>query len=50
MAGHVNLFDNETGDFRRAAGMDPKKIKTEVFMLPCAFSFEKEGSVTNAAG
>jgi len=45
---NVNLFDNETGSFWRAPGMDPKKIKTEVFMLPCAFSFEKEGSVTNS--
>ena len=45
---NVNLFDNETGDFWRGPGMDPKKIKTEVFMLPCAFSFEKEGSVTNS--
>jgi len=45
---NVNLFDNETGDFWRAAGMDPKKIKTEVFILPCAFSFEKEGSITNS--
>jgi formate dehydrogenase major subunit len=45
---NVNLFDNETGDFWRQPGMDPKKIKTEVFMLPCAFSFEKEGSVTNS--
>jgi formate dehydrogenase major subunit len=45
---NVNLFDNETGDFWCAPGMDPKKIKTEVFMLPCAFSFEKEGSITNS--
>jgi len=45
---NVNLFDNETGEFWRAAGMDPKKIKTEVFMLPCAMSFEKEGSITNS--
>jgi formate dehydrogenase major subunit len=45
---NVNLFGNETGDFWRGPGMDPKKIKTEVFMLPCAFSFEKEGSVTNS--
>jgi formate dehydrogenase major subunit len=45
---NVNLFDNETGNFWRGPGMDPKKIKTEVFMLPCAFSFEKEGSITNS--
>ena len=45
---NVNLFENETGDFWRGPGMDAKKIKTEVFLLPCAVSFEKEGSVTNS--
>ena len=45
----VNLFENETGSFWRGPGMDPKRIKTEVFLLPCAFSFEKEGSVTNSS-
>ena len=45
---NVNLFENETGDFWRGPGMDSKKIKTEVFMLPCAVSFEKEGSITNS--
>jgi formate dehydrogenase major subunit len=45
---NVNLFENETGDFWRGPGMDTKKIKTEVFMLPCAVSFEKEGSITNS--
>ncbi len=45
---NVNLFDNETGSFWRGPGMDPTKIKTEVFMLPCAASIEKEGSVANS--
>ena len=45
---NVNLFDNETGSFWRGPGMDPTKIKTEVFMLPCAASVEKEGSITNS--
>ena len=45
---NVNLFDNETGSFWRGPGMDPKKIKTEVFMLPCAASIEKEGSLANS--
>lgn len=45
---NVNLFDNETGSFWRGPGMNPEKIKTEVFMLPCAASIEKEGSVTNS--
>ena len=45
---NVNLFDNETGSFWRGPGMDPKNIKTEVFMLPCAASIEKEGSIANS--
>ena len=45
---NVNLFDNETGSFWKGPGMDPKKIKTEVFMLPCAASMEKEGSISNS--
>ncbi|HOX28119.1 MAG TPA: formate dehydrogenase-N subunit alpha, partial [bacterium] len=45
---NVNLFDNETGSFWRGPGMDPSKIKTEVFMLPCAASVEKEGSLANS--
>lgn len=45
---NVNLFDNETGSFWRGPGMDPSKIQTEVFFLPCASFVEKEGSVTNS--
>jgi formate dehydrogenase major subunit len=45
---NVNLFDNETGSFWRGPGVDPKKIKTEVFQLPCATFLEKEGSITNS--
>ncbi len=44
----VNLFDNETASFWKGPGMDPKKIKTEVFFLPCAASMEKEGSISNS--
>jgi formate dehydrogenase major subunit len=44
----VNLFDNETSSFWKGPGMDPKKIKTEVFFLPCAASMEKEGSISNS--
>ncbi len=44
----VNLFDNETASFWKGPGMDPGKIDTEVFFLPVAASFEKEGSVTNS--
>ena len=45
---NVNLFDNETGSFWKAPGVNSEKIKTEVFMLPCAASIEKEGSITNS--
>ncbi len=45
---NVNIFENETGSFWKGPGMDPKKIKTEVFFLPCAVSIEKEGSITNS--
>ena len=44
----VNLFDNETSSFWQGPGQDSAKIKTEVFLLPCAASLEKEGSVTNS--
>ena len=45
---NVNIFDNETGSFWKGPGMNPKQVKTEVFMLPCAVSMEKEGSITNS--
>ena len=46
---NVNLYDNETGSFWKGPGMDTKAIQTEVFMLPCASSIEKEGSVSNSS-
>jgi len=45
---HANIFDNETPSFWHGPGMDPKKIKTEVFLLPAAASVEKAGSMTNS--
>jgi formate dehydrogenase major subunit len=45
----VNLFDNETASFWKGPGLDPAKVNTEVFFLPAAASFEKEGSVTNSS-
>jgi len=45
---NVNLFDNETGSFWRGPGLNPKDIQTEVFLLPCVSSVEKEGSITNS--
>ncbi len=46
---NVNLYDNETGSFWRGPGMNPKEIQTEVFMLPCCSSVEKEGSLSNSS-
>ena len=45
---NVNIFPSETSEFWRGPGMRPSNIKTEVFRLPCAVSFEKEGSITNS--
>ena len=45
---NVNVFDSETGSFWKGPGMNPKKIKTEVFQLPCAAFMEKEGSISNS--
>jgi len=44
----TNLFDNETASFWKGPGMDPATVKTEVFFLPAAASFEKEGSISNS--
>ncbi len=45
---HANIFDNETAEFWKGPGMDPGKIKTEVFLLPAAASVEKDGSQANS--
>src|SRR5208337_682848 len=45
---NVNLFDNETGSFWRGPGIKSEEIQTEVFMLPCCSSVEKEGSISNS--
>ena len=45
---NCNLFMNETGNFWEGPGMDPKKVKTETFFLPCASPIEKEGSISNS--
>jgi len=44
---HANIFNNETASFWFGPGIDPKKVKTEVFLLPAACSVEREGSITN---
>jgi formate dehydrogenase major subunit len=45
---HANIFDNETASFWKGPGMNPKEIKTEVFLLPAAASVEKDGSQSNS--
>ncbi len=44
----VDLWETETSIFWKRPGVDPKKIDTEVFMLPAASSVEKEGSIANS--
>ncbi len=44
----VDLWETETATFWKRPGSHPDEIKTEVFLLPAAASFEKEGSVTNS--
>jgi formate dehydrogenase major subunit len=44
----VDLWQTETADFWKRPGADPKKINTEVFMLPACGSMEKEGSITGS--
>ncbi len=44
----VNIWELETAQFWKRPGANPADINTEVFLLPAALSFEKEGSVTNS--
>jgi formate dehydrogenase major subunit len=44
----ADLWETETASFWKRPGVDPKSIKTEVFLLPACASYEKEGSVTNS--
>ena len=44
----VDLWETETATFWKRPGVNPSAIKTEVFLLPAAASYEKEGSVTNS--
>jgi formate dehydrogenase major subunit len=45
---NVNLYDHETASFWKGPGMKPEEIETEVFLLPCCSSIEKEGSISNS--
>jgi len=44
----VDLWETETSIFWKRPGINPREIKTEVFMLPAAASMEKEGSISNS--
>jgi formate dehydrogenase major subunit len=44
----MDLFETETATFWRAPGVDPKSVKTEVFLLPAADAMEKAGSVVTS--
>jgi formate dehydrogenase major subunit len=43
-----DIWFNETHTFWKRPGVNPADIQTEVFLLPAAGSFEKEGSVSNS--
>ncbi len=42
------IHNSETSDNWHRPGVDPKKIKTEVFLLPSAHRIEKEGTISNS--
>ena len=44
----MDIFETESAAFWKAPGVDPSAIETEVFMLPAAVSYEKEGSINNS--
>ena len=46
----VDLWETESSAFwQKEAGSDPSTIGTEVFFLPAASSYEKDGSVSNSS-
>jgi len=45
----VDVFENETAAFWKRPGVNPADIKTEVFLLPAAHIYEKEGTRTNSS-
>jgi len=44
----VDLWETETCGFWQEPGLNPADIQTEVFSLPAAASYEKEGSIVNS--
>ena len=45
----VDIFESETSNFWKGPGMDPNKVKTEVFLLPACSYVEREGSLSDSA-
>jgi len=44
----ADIWMTETAEFWKRPGVDPSKIDTEVFVLPAAASYEKQGSISNS--
>lgn len=44
----IDVVENETAAFWKGPGMNPAEIDTEVFILPAAFSYEREGNKANS--
>lgn len=45
----AEIHQNETTEFWHGPGVDPKKVKTEVFLFPSCHRAEKEGSISNSS-
>lgn len=43
-----DCFETETSNFWKRPGADPSAINTEVYFLPGAYAYEKEGSASNS--
>jgi formate dehydrogenase major subunit len=43
-----DIWETETASFWQRPGTDPKKIQTEVLLLPAAYFMEKEGTITGS--
>jgi len=44
----ADIWMNETAEFWKRPNVNPADINTEVFVLPVAASYEKEGSISNS--
>ena len=43
-----DCFESETAAFWKRPGVVPARIATEVYLLPGAYAYEKEGSASNS--